>query len=148
MPPLNYRMCPLLQMGLNNLALNYLNKNYPSIDDRFVTYLLAMKEIGSNSCAMQVRITEQLRKNRNTLQLLTKKCLLSESYTQLVIAQEFLFQLKENGEKDDLDTADPDCATVSKKFSFFEHYEEEKSKTVEHKVSRTNCPLFTFFGVK
>lgn len=42
--------------------------------------------------------------------------------------------LKENGEKDDPDAVDPDCATVSRKFSFFEHYEEEKGKTVEHKV--------------
>ena len=79
--------------------------------------------------------------------LLTKNAC-SLNLTQLVIAQEFLFQLKENGEKDDLDTADPDCATVSKKFSFFEHYEEEKSKSVEHKVSCTNCPQLTFFGVK
>jgi hypothetical protein len=30
----------------------------------------------------------------------------------------FPFQLKENGEKDETDTVDPDCATLSKKFSF------------------------------
>jgi hypothetical protein len=45
-------------------------------------------------------------------------------------------QLKENGEKGEEETADPDCATLSKKFSFFEHYEEEKGKTVEHKVGK------------
>jgi hypothetical protein len=47
-------------------------------------------------------------------------------------------QLKENGEKGEEETADPDCATLSKKFSFFEHYEEEKGKTVEHKVGKKN----------
>jgi hypothetical protein len=45
-------------------------------------------------------------------------------------------QLKENGERGEEETADPDCATLSKKFSFFEHYEEEKGKTVEHKVGK------------
>ena len=60
-------------------------------------------------------------------------------------------QLKENGEKEDPETADPDCATVSKKFSFFEHYEEEKGKAVEHKVRswlKIRCPtnrLLIFF---
>jgi hypothetical protein len=47
-------------------------------------------------------------------------------------------QLKENGERGEEETADPDCATLSKKFSFFEHYEEEKGKTVEHKVGKKN----------
>lgn len=54
--------------------------------------------------------------------------------------------MKENGDKDDEDAADPDCATVSKKFSFFEHYEEEKGKNVEHKVSRLPLQSFRWSG--